>query len=117
MKMMDYLRRFKSQPQNSQQNILSYVFFYITFTYGVSYGFFFHTPAVQATAMATLAIPPLMWGFFSMVVILSVIFTIFFKWRKLAKFTGIAGFMLWVYVAFMAIITTSWFPLIVLITP
>jgi hypothetical protein len=48
---------------------------------------------------------------------LSVAFSIFFKWRNLAKTTGAAGFLLWVYVAIMAIITGSWFPLVVIILP
>ncbi len=116
MKWIDF-KRFKSQPQNSQQNILSYLFFYITFMYGVTCAFFLDAAEVAAPALVALAIPPLVWGIISLLVILSVAFSIFFKWRNLAKTTGAAGFLLWVYVAIMAIITGSWFPLVVIILP
>lgn len=111
------LNRFKSQEQNSQQNLLSYIFFYITFAYGIAFAFFKDTDMVKGTALSGTAVPPIMWGAVSLLVILAVAFTIQYKWRKFAKYVGVAGFSLWFYIFLVASITAAWFAAFIVSLP
>lgn len=110
------LNRFKSQAANSQQNILSYIFFYITFMYGMAFSFFPHTREVEQSALAH-SFPPVLWGIISLIVILAVAFTIQYKWRKFAKHVGMAGFSLWFYIMLVALIGEAWFGAIIIAVP
>lgn len=111
------LNRFKTQEQNSQQNLLSYIFFYITFVYGIAFAFFKDTDMVRATALSGTAVPPIMWGVVSLTVILAVAFSIQYKWRKFAKHVGMAGFSLWFYIFLVALVTSAWFACFVIALP
>lgn len=111
------LDNFKWQSEGEPQNFLSYIFFLTMLIYGVVFTFFPMSGAVQATALATAIISPIIWGAACLTIVAMALYSIASRRQWVAEATGMLGFLIWVYGFSLYILLGAYFAAFVVYFP
>jgi hypothetical protein len=117
-----WFNRITSSERNKPFNPLIWPFFISTFAYGFGFIVQNFTSASGGSslyaAMTTIhATIPLVWGVVCILVIIGGFTFLVYNIPPIGKFSGLLGFMVWVFAAFCYILTGGWLPLFSVAVP
>lgn len=93
------LKNFLWQREDEPQNMLTYLFVFVNFCYGLKFTLDSGSPTVDRSPFTSDSafIRPELWGVFCLLLAVSLLAAVAFRFKRLGQAVGVFGFILWFY--------------------